>query len=724
MMALVARVFAVLLTLSAATLEKHDVELLDPSEIPAVDGKAPVALAMHITGPRSTWRNTYWNDFALDLFRDLWQQDAYYPIFGKLPMRSSLLDNYTQSKVIRTMYAQQTTLLLALNKDGRDVALPFPVLHSAADPTFTNSCWGPVNVGLAFFNQHFNASEVPLYDFWIAGSHHFAQQLKEAGAKKVHQIELGVHDVFFEESEQAETKQQMLQSWIASERADEGGATNWASALEKATSGIENKFVIYSANPASLGNGQDIVLRSFLEFLRKHPNDAFLVANWFQPFPAKAKDTFNADGAGNLTTGVSLGARETHRGATTAMYNIGLYESGLLKSGCYDWASWFSDNTAGAGVEATAGGDEDTTALDQALNDGDEDSGSNGGQQRWQLGDQPLLRDCGLFAPGSGFGDDEAVAAAAAAMAGGDTPPVLLLSEVDDVTEARRALRLADVAVFPNRELVGPNVDAMQAMATGTPTIISDVPGHRELLRPADVSSGSQSESANDVPEHCYVLQSWADGAAVAELVGSLERVYADFVRTRDAKTDSASTEAERKGAAAAAFMRARQLTRAGTAARIAQVLTQEGVEQRAVAAGDDTSGGDGWQWDANDAQRLLEQGDEYEQSGSQVGAAQVKGVLIDVSDTPVWQIVVAEGCAAFLLTSLLLTLYKKATGGASAAQRKAVRALLLAIYRRYAPEKVKNVDSVLVAYSGSERLLLKRLQGAYFARGSKAKGE
>lgn len=93
-------------------------------------------------------------------------------------------------------------------------------------------------------------------------------------------------------------------------------------------------------------------------------------------------------------------------------------------------------------------------------------------------------------------------------------------------TAMGRLLRQADVALFPNRCEGGTNLVAMEAMACGVPTILSDNTGHRDLIA--------------DIP--CYPLRAQApvtagpdgmgtDGwgeSAIDEIVDALERVYTD----------------------------------------------------------------------------------------------------------------------------------------------------------------------------------------------------
>jgi glycosyltransferase involved in cell wall biosynthesis len=50
--------------------------------------------------------------------------------------------------------------------------------------------------------------------------------------------------------------------------------------------------------------------------------------------------------------------------------------------------------------------------------------------------------------------------------------------------ELGAVVRLADVAVFPNRCEGGTNLVAMECMAAGVPVLLSDTTGHRDLLDP------------------------------------------------------------------------------------------------------------------------------------------------------------------------------------------------------------------------------------------------
>lgn len=119
---------------------------------------------------------------------------------------------------------------------------------------------------------------------------------------------------------------------------------------------------------------------------------------------------------------------------------------------------------------------------------------------------------------------------------------VLDLCEVTHV-EIAAALRVADVAVFPNRAEGGTNLVAMEAMASGVPVVISNNTGHRDIageghcypLRRQTLTSESEGG----------VEAGWGE-SSVDELLELLERVKAR------------PEEARKRGDAAARFIRAR----------------------------------------------------------------------------------------------------------------------------------------------------------------------
>jgi glycosyltransferase involved in cell wall biosynthesis len=689
----------VLLAIGASALKTHQVEMID--EVPATSGRMPIGLAMHVAAPQNSLRHVYWNDFGLHLFRYFWEESDYYPMFGKMPLPSGLLSEYPNAKTIRTIYAQQTELLMALHDDGHSENLLYPVLHSSGDPSFKISSWGPQNIGLALWNVPHNASEVPRYTFWIAGSESIAEQLKQSGCKKVYTIALGVEDLLLPADAAPKAREEWLQRWLNAEKqkivrdkklhqkeqehmgeeviaevsSDDASFNSWvASAFENLTKNLADKFVIYAGSAASYENGQDIMLKAFDRFSSTHA-DAFLIADWFQPFPKVAE---SVNRAGSLAkSALRLGGRLSGKGTKYSTFNTAMFENGMLRTGCYDWRSFFDENTDG----------------------------------RMRLGAQPLLGLCGQYDDAEGAEEKNA--------------PVLLLGVYDDIVEVQHALHVADIAVFPARgPLVTPDMSAVQAMATGTPTVVSALKGNAELLDHCYTltSLGGEGEQASGTSPEAKVEAAEAQGrAAVDELVGVLEQAYADYTQSA---TPTANTASGRIGAAGAAFVRTHELTTTGMAKRVVEVLQKEGI----VPAHGSSAGGESHDvshgWDVTDAERLLEQGYTFKEREKQrlqqqySGGATGGGGLPGLEGVTAWQLLLVECCFTFFVGLCLITAL---ASEANARRRVKVRRLLVEIYSKYCPEKVKEADTVMRGYYGCEEALLKALREKYLT-GKKTK--
>jgi glycosyltransferase involved in cell wall biosynthesis len=102
-----------------------------------------------------------------------------------------------------------------------------------------------------------------------------------------------------------------------------------------------------------------------------------------------------------------------------------------------------------------------------------------------------------------------------------------------------RVVREADVALFPNRCEGGTNLVAMECLASGVPTVVSDNTGHREL-----VATGAPYvlERQRPVAVEGIGTEGWGE-SDVDEIVETLEHVWTD------------REEARRRGAAGAAAM-------------------------------------------------------------------------------------------------------------------------------------------------------------------------
>jgi len=99
-----------------------------------------------------------------------------------------------------------------------------------------------------------------------------------------------------------------------------------------------------------------------------------------------------------------------------------------------------------------------------------------------------------------------------------------------------------DAAVFPNRCEGGTNLMAMECMASGLPTILSANTGHLDLIDERHCYPLTHQQRA-DVVAPFAATDGWGE-SDVDEVLDLLERVYRD------------RTEAARRGAAAAQFMR------------------------------------------------------------------------------------------------------------------------------------------------------------------------
>jgi glycosyltransferase involved in cell wall biosynthesis len=102
-----------------------------------------------------------------------------------------------------------------------------------------------------------------------------------------------------------------------------------------------------------------------------------------------------------------------------------------------------------------------------------------------------------------------------------------------------RVIREADVALFPNRCEGGTNLVAMECLASGVPTIVSDNTGHKDL-----VATGAPYALTRQLPVAADGIgtEGWGEGD-VEEIVEALEHVWAD------------RADARRRGEAGAAAM-------------------------------------------------------------------------------------------------------------------------------------------------------------------------
>ena len=87
-------------------------------------------------------------------------------------------------------------------------------------------------------------------------------------------------------------------------------------------------------------------------------------------------------------------------------------------------------------------------------------------------------------------------------------------------------LREADVALFPNRCEAGTNLVAMEALATGIPTILSSNTGHLDLLKSVPCYRLEQQQFVEPLSQQDGV-DGWGE-SSVDEILEILERIYRD----------------------------------------------------------------------------------------------------------------------------------------------------------------------------------------------------
>ena len=86
--------------------------------------------------------------------------------------------------------------------------------------------------------------------------------------------------------------------------------------------------------------------------------------------------------------------------------------------------------------------------------------------------------------------------------------------------------READVALFPNRCEAGTNLVAMEALATGIPTILSSNTGHLDLLKSVPCYRLEQQQFVEPLNQQDGV-DGWGE-SSVDEILETLERIYRD----------------------------------------------------------------------------------------------------------------------------------------------------------------------------------------------------
>jgi tetratricopeptide (TPR) repeat protein/glycosyltransferase involved in cell wall biosynthesis len=91
-------------------------------------------------------------------------------------------------------------------------------------------------------------------------------------------------------------------------------------------------------------------------------------------------------------------------------------------------------------------------------------------------------------------------------------------------------VREANVALFPNRCEGGTNLVAMECMASGVPTIVSDNSGHRDLVATGGVIPLAHQRPSRLPSRFFRSVEGWGE-SAIDEMVEALEAVYADRAR-------------------------------------------------------------------------------------------------------------------------------------------------------------------------------------------------
>ena len=88
----------------------------------------------------------------------------------------------------------------------------------------------------------------------------------------------------------------------------------------------------------------------------------------------------------------------------------------------------------------------------------------------------------------------------------------------------------ADVAIFPNRCEAGTNLVAMEAMASGVPSILSSNTGHLDLIKQGNCLSLLKMSPSQPFA-HYSGVSGWME-PDVNEMVEALEKVYENHKET------------------------------------------------------------------------------------------------------------------------------------------------------------------------------------------------
>lgn len=103
-----------------------------------------------------------------------------------------------------------------------------------------------------------------------------------------------------------------------------------------------------------------------------------------------------------------------------------------------------------------------------------------------------------------------------------------------------RILREANVAVFPNRGEGGTNLVAMESMATGIPTVVSNNTGHADLVATGGCLALQHQGTVRPPTRFFRSIDGWGE-SDVDEIVQALETAYHDAPSTRAVAQHGAS---------------------------------------------------------------------------------------------------------------------------------------------------------------------------------------
>ncbi|MCC6928892.1 MAG: tetratricopeptide repeat protein [Gemmatimonadaceae bacterium] len=106
-----------------------------------------------------------------------------------------------------------------------------------------------------------------------------------------------------------------------------------------------------------------------------------------------------------------------------------------------------------------------------------------------------------------------------------------------------QVVREADVALFANRAEGGTNLVAMECMAAGVPTIVSDNTGHRDLVATRGCLPLTRQHAVRKPTRFYREVEGWGE-SDVEEMVAALEQVYTDRAAVQAMATRGAAAMA------------------------------------------------------------------------------------------------------------------------------------------------------------------------------------